>query len=197
MALALAVAATACGGGSDSGAGDPSGLGGDAQSDDASVDDDQTAGADSSGLQPDDEPATSPDSGEGEDRGAELVGRWEIVNYELSTGGLTNVLGEGVHITFEADGTVTYFNGCNDGSSTYTTSGGYYVPESALDDRPEGQTITLGPTFTQTEIGCEGFLGDQDVDIPARFAEATRFVLDGDELRLLDEFLLVVARRAP
>jgi heat shock protein HslJ len=140
----------------------------------------------------DDEPAQSSDA---VDRSAELVGRWEVTNYELTGGGLTNVLGEDVHITYAADGAVSYGTGCNQGSSVYTTSGVYFVPESALDDTPEGQAIAIGPTFEQTEIGCDGFLGEQDADIPARLAEATRFRIDGDRLLLLDEFLLVEATR--
>ena len=105
------------------------------------------------------------------------------------------MLGEDVHITYAADGTVSYGTGCNQGSSVYTTSGVYFVPESALDDTPEGQAIAIGSTFEQTEIGCDGFLGEQDADIPARLAEATRFRIDGDRLLLLDEFLLVEATR--
>ena len=36
----------------------------------------------------DDAPADEPDqSADGVDRSAELVGRWEIINYELTTGG--------------------------------------------------------------------------------------------------------------
>ena len=186
---AIAVAGTlvlitaACGGDSDSSLPDA----GDPTSDDTPVDE---SPADESPA--DDEPAQSSDA---VDRSAELVGRWEVANYELTGGGLTNVLGEDVHITYAADSTVSYGTGCNQGSSVYTTSGVYFVPESALDDTPEGQAIAIGPTFEQTEIGCDGFLGEQDVDIPARLAEVTRFRIDGDRLLLLDEFLLVEAVR--
>ena len=59
-----------------------------------------------------------------------------------------------------------------------------------------GKSITIGPGYEQTEIGCEGFLGEQDIDIPSRLVEATRFRIDGDQMLLLDEFLLVEATRA-
>ncbi len=146
-----------------------------------------------------DEPTAPPDEpDEGEDRADELLGRWEITNYVLpGGGGLTNVVGsEPVFIEFDADGSVSYHTGCNAGSTTFTTSGTYAVPKSALDDTLEGQPITIGPDFAQTEIGCEGFLGDQDRDLPIDLGAATRFTFNGDVLRLLDEFLLVEATRS-
>ena len=131
----------------------------------------------------------------GEDRSSELLGRWEITNYSLPDGGgFTNVVGDDpVFIEFNADGSVNYNTGCNSGGTQFATSGTYYVPESALDDQPAGQSISLGPAFEQTERGCEGFLGDQDRDLPDNLGKAMRFVLDGDRLILLDEFLLVEA----
>jgi heat shock protein HslJ len=143
----------------------------------------------------DDEP---PPAVGGNDRGAELIGRWEVTHYVLPDGGgLTNVVGaDPVFMEFSADGTLLYNTGCNSGGTTYSTSGSYLVPESALDDTPEGQPIVIGPSFEQTEIGCEGFLGDQDVDFPADMVAATRFRIDGDQLLLLDEFLLIEATKA-
>ena len=131
----------------------------------------------------------------GEDRSAELVGRWKVANYQLPDGGgLTNVVGDvPVFIEFRADGTINYGTGCNTGGTDYTTTGTYVVPESALDDAPEGQAINIGPLFEQTEEVCDGFLGDQDVDLPANMAAATRFALDGQRLLLFDEFLLIEA----
>ncbi len=142
-------------------------------------------------------PPEDPGSVAGEDRSAELLGRWEIVGYELPAGGgFTNVVGDDpVYIEFNSDGTIAYNTGCNSGSTQYTASGTYYVPASALDDEPEGQPITIGPAFEQTERGCEGFLGDQDRDLPDDMAAATRFMLDGDRLLLLDEFRLIEATK--
>ena len=141
--------------------------------------------------------ALDPGTTRGEDRSGELLGKWEITHYVLPDGGgITNVVGsDPVFIEFNADGTVDYNTGCNSGGTEYTTSGTYYVPTSALDDMPEGQPLTLGPAFEQTEIGCEGFLGDQDRDLPANLGAVSRFILDGEELGLLDEFILVQAIR--
>ncbi len=138
---------------------------------------------------------SAPDAGE--DRSGELLGRWDITHYTLPDGGgLTNVVGDDpVFIEFNADGSVAYNTGCNSGGTQFTTTGTYYVPESALDDTPEGQPISLGPVFEQTERGCEGFLGDQDRDLPENMRKATRFVLDDGRLLLLDEFMLVEAAR--
>ena len=187
---------TACGGdsGSDSDRADSATT--EATTDDTSMDDSTDTSADDVDESDDDQSDDSAEPADGVDRSGELVGRWDIVNYALNDGGLTNVVGDGAQITYADDGTLTYDTGCNDGSSTYETSGVYVVPDSPLDDTPEGQEITMGPDFEQTAIGCEGFLGDQDADLPARFGEATRFVIDGDTLSLLDEFLLVEATRA-
>lgn len=143
-------------------------------------------------------PAEDPGTDVGEDRSEELLGRWVVVNYQLPDGAaLTNVVGDDpVFIEFNADGSVGYNTGCNSGGTQYATNGTYYVPESALDDNPKGQLITIGPSFEQTERGCEGFLGDQDRDMPANMGAATRFVLDEERLLLLDEFLLIEATRS-
>ncbi len=140
-------------------------------------------------------PPEEPAPALGEDRSDELLGRWDITNYTLPDGGgFTNVVGsDPVFIEFNADGSVDYNTGCNSGGTQYATSGTYYVPESALDDMPAGQPISLGPAFEQTERGCDGFLGDQDRDLPDAMGKATRFVLDEDRLILLDEFLLLEA----
>ena len=134
----------------------------------------------------------------GQDRSAELLGRWDVANYLLpDDGGFTNVVGEvPVFIEFGADGTTGYHTGCNAGGTEFTTSGSYFLPESALDDTPEGQAINIGPLFEQAEEGCDGFLGDQDRDLPANMGAATRFALDSDRLLLLDEFLLIEATRS-
>jgi hypothetical protein len=140
-------------------------------------------------------PPEDPGANAGEDRSGELLGRWEVVNYVLPDGGgLTNVVGDGpVFIEFNADNSVDYNTGCNSGGTEFETSGTYFEPRSALDEMPEGQPITIGPTFEQTEIGCDGFLGDQDRDLPVDMAAVTRFIIDGERLGLLSEFLLIEA----
>jgi len=70
------------------------------------------------------------------------------------------------------------------------------VPESTLDDTPEGKPINIGPLLEQTEEGCDGFLGDQDRAPPADMGVATRFALDEYRLLLLNEFLLIEATRS-
>lgn len=128
------------------------------------------------------------------DRREELLGRWDVTDYQLPDGALTRVVGATpAFIEFRADGTVAYDTGCNQGGSRFRTEGIYAVPESALADTPEGQPITIGPLFEQEQEGCEGFLGDQDRDLPANMGAATRFVLDNDRLLLLNEFLLIEA----
>ena len=187
VAIGLTLVAAACGGD------DISGL--DSPDDQTSSSITTSAGGVTDTPTDDDEP---PPAAGGEDRGAELIGRWEVSIYVLpDSGSLTNVVGaEPVFMEFGADGTLSYNTGCNGGTTDYATSGAYLVPDSALDDTPEGQPITIGPSFVQTEIGCEGFLGDQDRDLPANMGAATRFRIDDDRLLLLDEFLLIEATKA-
>ena len=148
-------------------------------------------GVDDAPADTDSQPTT-----EGDDRGAELIGRWEVVHYRLPDGALTNVVGDApVFMEFRVDGTLSYGTGCNEGTVDYTTGGVYLVPDSPLDDTPEGQPITIGPSFQQTEIGCEGFLGDQDRDLPSNMGAAIRFRIDGERLLLLDEFQLIEATK--
>lgn len=134
----------------------------------------------------------------GDDRGAELVGRWVITTYMLpDSGNLTNTVGaDPAFLEFGSDGTLSYNTGCNAGTADYATSGSYVVAKSALDDTREGQPITIGPSFQQTEIGCDGFLGDQDRDLPADMGAANRFRIDDDRLLLLNEFFLIEATKA-
>ncbi|MDW3220540.1 MAG: META domain-containing protein [Acidimicrobiales bacterium] len=186
LAGALCLLVAACGDDADGPLPGGQPLPTDAPSDDAgdNADDSGDDGGDID-LFGDDEPSV--------DRSADLVGRWTIDNYSLPDGaGLTNVVGETpAFIEFNGDGSLAYHTGCNSGSGQWSTSGTYYVPSSALDDEPEGQSIAI-TDLRQTEIGCDGFLGEQDVDLPANFAAATRFrIADDGSISLLDEFLLV------
>jgi heat shock protein HslJ len=92
---------------------------------------------------------------------------------------------------------LTFQTGCNGGTATWETSGGYYEPSSGLDDTPEGQTIRIGDLASEGEL-CDGFLGEQDADIGANLEKASRFVLDDDGggLLLLDEFVLLITEPA-
>ena len=172
--------------------------------DETTVDERDAAGDTSAEPNDDAQPAEEPPAGdepaappEGVDRSTDLVGTWNVTFYALPDGGgRTNVIAGSapVQITFDADGTATYHTGCNAGSTTFATDGVYVVPESALDETPEGQPVTIDQGM-QEEQGCEGFLGEQDVDLPAAWRQAERFRLDGDLLILSAEFFLLEAER--
>ena len=147
-----------------------------------------------------DKPANGDDLGADSDadRSAELTGRWEIVNYTLTAGGgLTTIVGDVTpYLEFSADSSLTFQTGCNGGSATWETSGGYYEPSSGLDDTSEGQIIQIGDREKEQQL-CDGFLGEQDADISANLERASRFVLNDDGgLLLLDEFVLVISEPA-
>lgn len=198
----IVVALSACGGGD--GDGDASGF---FAIDDSSTTDDEsdTAEPADDGSEFDNEPVEEPPAGdapaaapEGVDRSAELIGTWNITFYALPNGGgRTNVIdGDApVQITFETGGAVSYHTGCNAGGTTYATDGVYVVPESALDETPEGQPLTIDSEAMSEGELCEGFLGEQDVDLPAAWRQAERFRLDGDRLILSAEFFLLEAER--
>lgn len=141
---------------------------------------------------------TSPpdDGGTGEDPSEEIVGRWMIEYYRDASRARTNVLGdEPPFIEFGSDGSLTFHTACNAGSGIYSVDGAYYVPESALDDRPEGQSLRLDD-LTIDSATCEGFIGEQDTDLFTDFGSVSRFVLDEGRLLLLDEFFLLQATPA-
>lgn len=186
LLCSLMLALGACGGSDDGDAADLFGVP-DAQT----TADDPTTDAEALGV---DEPVATP---EGVDRSAELIGTWNITFYALPDGGgRTNVIDGSapVQITFNTDGTATYHTGCNAGDATYSTEGVYVVPESALDETPEGQPLTINAGMIE-EAGCEGFLGEQNGDLPAAWQQAERFRLDGERLILSAEFFLLEAER--
>lgn len=138
-------------------------------------------------------PTTPVEAVTGEDRSDELVGRWMIEFYQDSNSSRTNVLGdEPPFIEFDADGSVTFHTSCNPGTGTYSTDGVYFVPESRLDNQPEGQSLRIDDLTIDTAV-CEGFIGEQDTDLFNDFGSTSRFVLDEGKLLLLDEFFLVEA----
>ena len=139
-----------------------------------------------------------PTADAGPDRRAELIGRWEIVNYTIvAGGGLTNIIGDVTpFLEFAPDGSLTFQTGCNGATARWETNGGYFTPSSALDDTPEGQAIAI-VDIAKEDVICDGFLGEQDADIGANLETATRFVVGDDGgLRLFDEFILVVTEPA-
>jgi hypothetical protein len=134
-----------------------------------------------------------PNAETGEDSSDELVGRWMIEYYRDANSARTNVLGdEPPFIEFGSDGSVTFHTSCNAGSGTSSTDGVYYVPESALDDQPEGRSLRIEDLTIDTAT-CEGFIGEQNTDLYNDFESASRSVLDEGRLLLLDEFFLVQA----
>lgn len=133
--------------------------------------------------------------GQGVDRHAELIGRWEIHSYRLPDGALTDAL-DIAYLEFGADGSLAFGTGCNDGTTGYVAGAGYVTPGTSLDDAPAGQTITIGPALALTERACDGLLGEQDRDLPVALRAAQRFAFEGERLWLLDASLLIEAERA-
>jgi hypothetical protein len=99
---------------------------------------------------------------------------WVPTDYRQSDGSITNALGDDVLIVFGEDGTLSGHTGCNEFAGTWETTGPYYdydEGEEAFDDKKDGQPISLSAELT-TDVVCEGFYGDQDVDLLASIVGA-------------------------
>lgn len=154
-------------------------------------DDDTTTSDDTSS--PDNDASADGDSDNNEpvDRSGELAQSWSITTYQLAgaAGEATPVGDAPVTIAFAADGTLTYSTGCNTGGGEWETRG-VYQPDSD-DGFVEGQSISFDDLF-QTEIGCQGELGEQDLAIGGAIRAAELFTLDGGTLTLYRDGNLMI-----
>jgi hypothetical protein len=124
------------------------------------------------------------------DASDELLGSWLIQAYQDREGQFSDVTirGAAPELTFAADGSLVFHTGCNQGDTTYRTTGIY--------DGVNGQTLTIAPGVTE-EAYCDFGLGEQNIALPAAWLQATVFVLDGDtlELRAADGTVVLSAER--
>lgn len=118
---------------------------------------------------------------------------WEVGDYRLPNGAITNVWKTTVDITINADGTVTGSSGCNDYEGTWTVSGPYDEYTTEFFDPNDGQAITFD-ALTSGDLVCE----DEDVmiqegEILDILEQTARWVLIEGNLSLRDsegKFLL-------
>ena len=137
-----------------------------------------------------DESTTTTEAVIAKDATGDLLGRWLIQAYQDREGRFSDVTIRGAvpEITFGTDSSLVFHTGCNQGDTTYRTTGVY--------DGVNGQALTIAPGVTE-DAYCDFGLGEQNIALPAAWLQATVFVLDGTtlELRTTDGTVVLSAER--
>jgi heat shock protein HslJ len=111
---------------------------------------------------------------------------WNVVNYRLPDGTITNVWKTDVTISFSADGIVSGTAGCNVYEGTWSVSGAWDAFESGVPDSNDGQELSLD-SLSWTEMACEDdAIMEQEAEILDLLQHAGRWVLIRGEFNLRD-----------
>lgn len=179
--LVVAVVATGCGG--DDG-GSVATLPDDAEP--GTVDDEPTAPEDGEADPAGDDGAADDDGGGlfGDDGDDEIIDppplagtRWSATDYNMATGGMTNVL-PGTEVTLDfADGTLSGTTGCRSFTASWTVEGPYNEFNEGIRDEADGQAISMTLTEVTEEECAEGFVSEQNDDILATIEGVDRWLI--------------------
>jgi heat shock protein HslJ len=111
---------------------------------------------------------------------------WNVIDYRLPDGTITNVWKTDVTISFSADGTVSGSAGCNVYEGTWSVSGAWDAFESGVPDSNDGQELILD-SLSWTELACEDdAVMEQEAEILNLLQDAGRWVLIRGEFNLRD-----------
>jgi heat shock protein HslJ len=111
---------------------------------------------------------------------------WNVTDYRLPDGTITNVWKTEVTIAFAADGTFTGSAGCNDYEGTWNVAGDWNEFESGVPDPDDGQELILG-SLSRTERACEDeAIMEQETEILDILQTAGRWVLIDGNFNLRD-----------
>jgi heat shock protein HslJ len=111
---------------------------------------------------------------------------WNVIDYRLPDGTITNVWKTDVTISFSADGTVSGSAGCNVYEGTWSVSGAWDAFESGVPDSDDGQELILD-SLSWTEMACEDdAVMEQEAEILDLLQDAGRWVLIRGEFNLRD-----------
>lgn len=111
---------------------------------------------------------------------------WNVTDYRLPDGSITNVWKTEVTIAFADDGTVSGSAGCNDYQGTWLVSGNWDEFEDGVPDPNDGQVLTLDG-LSWTEMACEDdAIMEQETEILDLLQTAGRWVLIRGEFNLRD-----------
>lgn len=178
--LVVAVVATGCGG--DDG-GSVATLPDDAEP--GTVDDEPTAPEDGEADPAGDDGAADDGGGLfGDDGDDEIIDppplagtRWSATDYNMATGGMTNVL-PGTEVTLDfADGTLSGTTGCRSFTASWTVEGPYNEFNEGIRDEADGQAISMTLTEVTEEECAEGFVSEQNDDILATIEGVDRWLI--------------------
>ena len=117
----------------------------------------------------------------------ELAGTsWNVTDYRLPDGAITNVWKTEVTISFAADGTFSGSAGCNTYSGTWAVSGSWNEFEDGVRDAEDGQELML-TGLAWTEIGCEdAAIMEQETEFLGLLQRGARWVLIRGDFHLRD-----------
>jgi heat shock protein HslJ len=111
---------------------------------------------------------------------------WNVINYRLPSGSITNVWLTDVTISFSADGTVSGSAGCNVYEGNWSVSGALDAFESGVPDSNDGQELILD-SLSWTEMACEDdSIMEQEAEFLDLLQDAGRWVLIREEFNLRD-----------
>lgn len=111
---------------------------------------------------------------------------WNVIDYRLPDGAITNVWKTDVTISFSADGTVSGSAGCNVYEGTWSVSGAWDAFESGVPDSNDGQELILD-SLSWTEMACEDdAVMEQEAEFLDLLQDAGRWVLIDGEFNLRD-----------
>lgn len=111
---------------------------------------------------------------------------WNVIDYRLPDGTITNVWKTDVTISFSADGTVSGSAGCNVYEGTWSVSGAWDAFESGVPDSNDGQELILD-SLSWTEMACEDdAVMEQETEFLDLLQDAGRWVLVRGEFNLRD-----------
>jgi heat shock protein HslJ len=111
---------------------------------------------------------------------------WNVTDYKLPSGTITNVWKTEVTISFSADGTVSGSAGCNDFQGNWSVSGDWNEFEEGVPDEEDGQELIL-ESLSWTEMACEDEdIMQQESEILDLLQNAGRWVLIRGNFNLRD-----------
>ncbi|MCJ7780202.1 MAG: META domain-containing protein [Acidimicrobiia bacterium] len=111
---------------------------------------------------------------------------WNVVDYRLPDGVITNIWKTDVTISFSADGTVSGSAGCNVYEGTWSVSGAWDAFESGVPDSKDGQELILD-SLSWTEMACEDdAVMEQEAEFLDLLQNAGRWVLIDGGFNLRD-----------
>ncbi len=126
---------------------------------------------------------------------------WNVVLYELPTGGMTNLWpGTEITLSFSDDGTLSGFSGCNTYTGTHEVDGPYNEESDPFYDDLQGQAIRVS-SLSWTERACTGpnNVMEQEGEFLSALGSAANWLINGESSLVLqgaDGFFLLEAEPA-